>query len=156
MIRLTKLFRIYSSTLLLTHTMRLMQCWSSGLWAIPAVLLSVSVACAAGQAIDSSVPNIRIVIGDKADQLERFAASELEGILEKLFAVSASVGTTPDTTSSAVVLLGQPESNPALKQAIGDQWSQLSDQDLLLRRLYSNPSTLVVSGGGPGARCVWR
>ena len=74
--------------------------WSLGCWVIPAVLLLVNVACAADQTADTSAPSIRIVIGAKADQLERLAAGELEAMLEKLFAVSASVGTIPPPACS--------------------------------------------------------
>ena len=61
--------------------------WSIGCRAILAVLLSLNFACAVGQTADSSAPSIRIVVGERADQLERFAAGELESMLEKLFAV---------------------------------------------------------------------
>ena len=129
-----------------------MHYWSIGCRAIlPVFLLSVNFACVAGETADSSVPSVHIVVGERADPLERFAASELERMLEKLFAVSVRVGTKIDSTSSAVVLLGRPESNPELAQAVGDQWPQLSDQGLLLRRLEANPTTLVVGGGSPVA-----
>ena len=116
-----------------------------------ALLLSISCACAVSQADDASMPSVRIVVGAEADPLERFAASELESMLEKLFSLSVTVGSTLEPTSSATVLLGRPESNPALAAAVGEAWPQLSDQGLLLRRLDSDPATLVVGGGSPVA-----
>ena len=125
--------------------------WSIRSWGILAVLLSVNFTCAVGQTADSSAPNIHIVVGEGADQLERFAANELEGMLERVFSVSASVGTESNASSSAVVLLGRPQSNPELAKAIGDEWPQLTDQGVLLRRLDSTPTTFVVGGGSPVA-----
>ena len=119
--------------------------------AISAILLSFSLVCAIGRAADSPVPNIQIVVGDKADPLELFAASELEKMLERVFSVSATVGAQLDTTSSVVVLLGRRKSHPELAKAIGDKWPRLSDQGVLLRRLDSTPTTMVVSGGSPVA-----
>ena len=119
--------------------------------AILAIVISVGCAGAAGQAADSSAPTIRIVIGERADPLQRYAASELEDMLERLFAVSATVDTALDPTSSAMVLLGSPDSNPELATTVGESWPQLSDQGLLLRRLDTTPTTLVVGGGSPVA-----
>ena len=116
-----------------------------------ALLLSISCACAVSQADDVSMPSVRIVVGAEAEPLEHFAASELESMLEKLFSLSVTVGSTLEPTSAATVLLGRPESNPTLAAAVGEAWPQLSDQGLLLRRLDSDPATLVVGGGSPVA-----
>ena len=118
---------------------------------ILALWLAVSFSCAVGQAVDASASSVRIVVGDEADPLERFAAGELEDMLEKLFAISVTVGSTPDTTATATLLVGRPESNPELAAAVGLAWPQLSDQGLLLHRLNSDPTTLVVGGGSPVA-----
>ena len=118
---------------------------------IPALLVLVCFACPAVVIADASTPNVHIVVGPQADPLERYAARELELMLEKLFPVSATVGSEPDPTATATVLLGRPQSNPELDSAVGEAWPQLSDQGLLVRRLHTDPATLVVGGGSPVA-----
>ena len=54
-----------------------------------AVLLAGAPACS----LEEERPRVSIVVGGEASELESLAASELAAMLEKLFEVSAAVGT---------------------------------------------------------------
>ena len=116
-----------------------------------ALFVLISIAAAVESASGAPTPSVQILIGKTADPLERFAATELEQILERLFSVSVRVTTKADKTSSATVLLGRPENHPALLETVGNHWPDLSEQGLLLRRIESRPTTLIVGGGSPVA-----
>ncbi len=118
---------------------------------IPALLVVICFARSAVVVADAATPNVHIVVGAQADPLERFAARELELMLEKLFSVSATVGPGRENSATATLLLGRPESNPQVVSAVSGAWPSLSDQGLLLRRLDEDPTVLVVGGGSPVA-----
>ena len=96
-------------------------------------------------------PRLAIVVGEKAPALEHMAAEELSAMLGRLFEVKAEVGSKPDDAAAAVILVGQPATNPILAEAIGNNWPKLSDQGLVLRRLKTASPRLVVGGGSPVA-----
>ena len=96
-------------------------------------------------------PRLEIIVGEKAPELERMAAEELATILGRLLDAKVEVGTKPDDAATALILVGQPATNPLLSEAVGNNWPKLSDQGILLRRLKTTRPTLVVGGGSPVA-----
>ena len=112
-----------------------------------AVMLAGPPACL----LEEERPRVAIVVGGEASELESLAASELASMLEKLFEVSAAVGTAAGEEARAVILVGRPQSNPMLAEAAGESWPDLSDQGLLLRSVNGPVPTLLVGGGSPVA-----
>ena len=100
----------------------------------------------------SAAPSIRIIVRDDAEEIERFAADELAGMLEKLFVVNTTVEADDSQSDCAAVIhVGRSDRTGALAQALGSDHPELSDQGLLLRRVGGDPPTLVISGGSPVA-----
>ena len=112
-----------------------------------AVMLAGVPACL----LEEERPRVAVVVGGEAGELESLAASELASMLEKLFEVSATVGTDAGEEAQAVILVGRPQSNPMLAQAVAKSWPDLSDQGLLLRSVSGPVPTLLVGGGSPVA-----
>src|SRR6476659_1974229 len=112
-------------TRLLVITHALMMLWTLGLTA------------------QSSNPQVSVVIGKNAPQLEKFAASELCKYLEKLFDVKTQPTSEVDVKSKATFLIGSPATNPTIKS-----FPKVSDQGIVIERLSASP-TVVVGGGSP-------
>ena len=51
---------------------------------------------------------VELIVSKEADELERFAASELQGYLKQLFDVSATITNSPGKTAEYLVILGHP------------------------------------------------
>lgn len=49
-----------------------------------------------------------------------FAASELRGYLERLFGVNASIADSASDAAEYLVLLGNPQTNPFVAEAVGE------------------------------------
>jgi len=89
---------------------------------------------------------VSVVVGEKAPDLERFAAAELCGYLNKLFGFNVLPTTTPDASASAIFLVGTPGSNPLIETL-----PKVGEQGIVIQNLKGNTPTLVVSGGGSRA-----
>ena len=94
---------------------------------------------------------VELIISKESDELERFAASELQGYLRRLFGVSASIANSPGKTAEYFFILGNPHKN--LAQALGkENFPQLSNQGFLLRKItLTGKPAIVVAGGSPVA-----
>jgi hypothetical protein len=93
-------------------------------------------------------PAVTIVTGPSPAPLEQLAAKELEKTLVALFDAKVTLTNAPSDAPNRI-LLGHPETNPAVKSAIGDGWpADLGEQGHLVK---STPQGLVLGGGGPVA-----
>jgi len=89
---------------------------------------------------------VSVVVGQNAPELEKFAASELCGYLDKLFTVQTQPASAPAADSIAVFLVGSPSTNARIKT-----FQRVSDQGIVIQRLPDTLPTLVVGGGSPQA-----
>ncbi len=104
-----------------------------------AILLTFSLARAEG-------PSVTIVTGPSPAPLEQLAAQELGKTLVALFDAKITLTDTP-TDASNRILLGHPDTNPAVKAAMGDAWpADLGEQGHLVK---STEQGLVLGGGSP-------
>lgn len=94
----------------------------------------------------SSKKKVAVIVGNNAPELEKFAASELSGYLEKLFGIEAQPTTDPAGTVDAIFLIGSPASNPLIKT-----FPKVSDQGVVIQRVAGTTPTLIVGGGSPKA-----
>jgi len=102
------------------------------------------------------VPKIGIQIGPQAGELERFAADELAGYLDKLYCVAAKPAVERSEPADVVLLVGTPETNPAIAGALGkDVWPKVSDQGIVLKRTTAEGKPALVIGGGSPAATLW-
>ena len=105
----------------------------------------------------ATAAGVDVVIGADAPPLEQLAAQELADQFRRLFAAQVTVGAEPRGGDRPRVLIGSPRTNPAVREAVGDRWPQLSDQGLVIRSLKVTDANgaevpgLVVGGGSPVA-----
>ena len=96
---------------------------------------------------------VSVVVGSAAPELERFAARELCSYLAKLYGIQAYPERHPSASAQALFLIGNPQTNAAVKKAARQQpFPEVTDQGIVLRRaeLAGRPA-LIVGGGSPKA-----
>ncbi len=90
-----------------------------------------------------------VVVGEEASELDQFAADELVTQFERLFDVDMSVANSVPHDASSIVLIGNPDTNPALS---GKDWPTITDQGIVLKSIFiGNRPGLMVGGGSPAA-----
>jgi len=100
--------------------------------------------------------NISVVIGPKADKLERYAAEELCSYLDKLYGIKTRPTTGLPETAETGLLVGSPKTNPVLSKALGAAgWPKVSDQGILLKRAKLDGKPALVIGGGSPVATMW-
>jgi hypothetical protein len=98
---------------------------------------------------------VTIVIADNAPALEKLAAEELQGHLDKLWGMQAKIAAKSSASGGAEILIGSPATNPAVKAAIGDAWPARSDQGIVVRTVPAKNGTQLVVGGGSPVATLW-
>ena len=100
-------------------------------------------------------PKVSVQIGRKATRLEHYAANELAGYVEKLFHIDARP--TTETASAEIrLLIGSPDSNPAIAKALGaEAWPEISDQGIVLKKAKLDGTPALIVGGGSDAATLW-
>lgn len=88
-------------------------------------------------------PKIAIVTGAQAPPLEKLAASELSALFVDLFEAETSIGSQAPSAGVPTVLVGSPETNPAITQP----WPKVSRQGQVIKSVGGG--VLVVGGGSP-------
>ena len=89
---------------------------------------------------------VSVIVGQNAPALEKFAASELCGYLNKLFDLQTQPTITLDANSSAVFLIGSPATNGQIKS-----FPRVSDQGIVIQAASGATPILIVGGGSPRA-----
>ena len=118
---------------------------------VATVLLWTCSAVPAAEPVQA-VPRIGIQIGPKASEVERYAADELAGYLDKLFHIVTHAGPSPGESADMVLLVGNPDTNPAVAKALGKEaWPKIGEQGIILKRAKLDGSP---GGGGRAARTV--
>ncbi len=105
-----------------------------------------------GQAIAGS--KVDVVVGPKATELERFAASEVAVQFKKLFDAEVKVSEQVPVEAGSLILIGSPTTNPAL-QPLAATWPKLSDQGHLVRSIKLGDRPALVAGGGSPVATLW-
>jgi hypothetical protein len=96
-----------------------------------------------------------IVVGPRADRLETKAALELQRYFQLLFGFSPPVLTALPKSAQGLILVGNPESNPAIREAAADSWPRLTDQGFVLRKVTCANMPALVAGGGSPIATLW-
>ena len=95
--------------------------------------------------------SLRIVTGPEAPALERFAAEELQRYLRLLYGPTVPIVTERAGDTTPAVLVGSPETNPAVAiSGLAQGWPATSDQGIVLRG-NAAAGTWAVGGGSPVA-----
>ncbi len=99
---------------------------------------------------------VAVVVGENAGEMERHAASELCGYLEKLYRIHAQPVGKPISPVDVTLLIGSPATNQEVARALGkDGWPQVSDQGIVLKRVRVNGKPALVIGGGSPSATLW-
>lgn len=102
----------------------------------------------------NAAQHITIVVGASAPELEKRAADELAGALQKLFDAQTAVQTSLPGDGAAI-LVGSPTTNAAVKTALGAHWPTLSAQGHVLKSVASPHGTMLIAGGGSPVASLW-
>ena len=82
-----------------------------------------------------AAPMVDVVVGSSAPELERFAASELCSYLAKLFGIQAYPSRGASSSAQVVFLIGSPQTNASVKQAMGENgFGKITDQEIRRHR----------------------
>ena len=98
---------------------------------------------------------VAVIVGKAAPQLEQFAASELSKQFGQLFDVNVKVVNALPQEASTLVLIGSPQTNPAVAAIIGENWPKLSEQGMVLRTISDKDETVLIVGGGSPQATLW-
>jgi hypothetical protein len=99
-------------------------------------------------------PSVHIVVGEKAEAIERFAAEEMAGQLKKLFDAEVKIAAAAPTDAANVIYLGTKQSSP-LAEKLGEAWPPLSEQDQVLKSLEVDGKKLLLVAGGSPRAVLW-
>ncbi len=104
---------------------------------------------------DDAGPRVDVVVGRSAARLERLAAEELAVQFRHLFGADVRITETSTAVDPPTVLLGNPESNPAIREVLGAAWPKLSDQGLLIKSIERNGQAALIVGGNTPVGTLW-
>ena len=98
------------------------------------------------------MPELAVLIGRGAPELERYAARQLCQYIEPLFGNYAHVDTDVPQTANAIFLVGTPKTNPLVAEALGRRgFPAVSEQGMVLRTVkFRNRPAIMVGGRGGG------
>ncbi len=100
--------------------------------------------------------DVAVVLGPKAGPLDGYAADQLCSYLGKLFGIETRPTTPFPATAKTALLVGSPETNPAVAKAVGKQgWPKLGDQGIVLKRARLDDKPALVLGGGSPVATMW-
>lgn len=102
-----------------------------------------------------SETSVAVVVGERAPQIEHFAAAELCGYLDKLYGIKTQPGTAVPAEAQVVLLIGGPLTNPAVRQAIGTNFPRVSEQGIVLKRTRAGNKPALIIGGGSAPATMW-
>lgn len=114
------------------------------------------VMAAGGGVAAEETRQVSVVVGPGAEDLESFAAGELCGYLQQLFGIDTQPETAAPKSADTILLVGSPDTNPALAAALGDDaWPELTEQGIVLKRATLDDRSALVVGGGSPVATLW-
>jgi len=95
---------------------------------------------------------VEIVVSNENNAIEQFAATELQGQLERLFDIEVTFSKSLSANAFHAILLGDSPQNVATAKKMGIKWPKLTEQGIALKSFQSgNRSLLMIDGGSPAA-----
>ncbi|NSW58000.1 MAG: hypothetical protein HPY44_18500 [Armatimonadetes bacterium] len=117
---------------------------------LAAVALTATVALCATARAGTPGPRVSVVVPEGCGDLERFAAEELCGYLDKLFGIAECPVADAPAGADAVLIVGSRDTLP--EGLVAQVPAGLSEQGIVLRRTeYNGVPALLISGGSPRA-----
>lgn len=101
-------------------------------------------------------PRVGVLIGDDAEEIERYAAEQLCSYLRKLFAIRTRPATRLPRSADVLLLIGNPATNHIVGEATARKaFPKLSEQGIVLRRLRLKGKPALLVGGGSSVATMW-
>src|SRR5262245_41706555 len=100
-------------------------------------------------------PRVDVVVAADASRLEKFAVAELAAQFKRLFDADVRIADKVPAGASALVLIGNPQTNPAIASAVGKGWPKLTDQGHLLRSIAVGDAKALNVGCGSPVATLW-
>ncbi len=94
------------------------------------------------------------MVSKEASTLERFAVSELDRYLKRLFRVAPTVVSAPSEAAEYLFVLGTSDRHPARALEVA-AFPQPSDQGFLLRKMQCKDTPALIIVGGSPAATLW-
>jgi hypothetical protein len=82
-----------------------------------AALMLLSTTASSDAAPPDRARGVAVIVGDQASKIEVFAADELCNYLNELFGVQVRPTTSVPASAATFFLIGNPDTNPAVRQA---------------------------------------
>ena len=124
-------------------------------WAVSAPACGPSAVSPANE-LTAPIRCVDIQLGLQPHELERYAADELARYITRLFHVEVTRGGAQSPPADVLLLVGTPQTNPAVSQALGSgNWPQVSDQGIVLKTASLDGKPVLVVGGGSPAATLW-
>src|SRR4029077_895538 len=99
---------------------------------------------------------VAVVVGDKAPEMERFAAAQLCHYLSKLFGIRTQPVTSVPKPATAVFLVGSPQTNSLIKDNTAARpFRNLGEQGIVIERASVGSQEAVIAGGGSPQATLW-
>ncbi len=94
---------------------------------------------------------VSIVIDSKSCDLERIAATELESMIERLYAVKAEVVAKQSESKQPIItfLIGQTATNSPFATTLENEAVSLSQQGLIIKTIAGTTPIVIIRGGSP-------
>lgn len=110
--------------------------------------------CCAGVA-QTSKTELDVIVAPNAPELERLAAEELAGYVERVFDATVVVGSTPRPGAEFSILVGSPITNPAIRSLDPVAFRSAGDQTILLLPTQWHGRQAMVAGGRTPRATYW-
>lgn len=111
--------------------------------------------------LTASIPGLRaaervtVVVGPRAEPLERLAAEQLAAQWQRLFDATVTITSDAPPAAGMVVLLGVPGNHPRLRAALGDRPPAAGQQAFEIRGFrQGDQAALAIAAGSPVA-ALW-
>ncbi|MEO6435787.1 MAG: hypothetical protein ABIP55_08500, partial [Tepidisphaeraceae bacterium] len=95
---------------------------------------------------------VTVVIAPDAPELEKFAANELCGYLNKLFGVDVTPAPSIAGSAKAVFLIGNPTTNLLVSKT---DFPSVSDQGIIVKSVAIDGRPTLIVGGGSAQATLW-
>ncbi len=103
-----------------------------------------------------SAPQVGVVVGGRAPQLEQYAAGQLCDYLQKLYGIEVKPTVGIPASAEALFLIGGPGTNGLVKKATKPRgFPKVSEQGMVLRRVEVGKRPGLIVGGGSPRATLW-
>ena len=131
------------------HTLSVISC-------LLILVLTPTTGISISRAHASQGPRVDVMIGQRASNLERYAAQQLCHYLKELYDVTSEPMLEPRTDAHISLIIGQPTTNPTVSRALaGGSWPEISDQGIVLKPVKLDDKPALIIGGGSDRATLW-